>query len=101
MPVDGEAVIGVALRLRPDRLPLGEQARDQARGVAHRVVGRGREVVGGREGLAAQKEEGLKERLAAIRCLQPGPPIRSGCRVFSADGAEIGVLQGCFDDTFG
>ncbi|NNC90128.1 MAG: glycine cleavage system aminomethyltransferase GcvT [Akkermansiaceae bacterium] len=46
----------------------------------------------GREVLAAQKEEGLAERLAAIRCVAKGPPVRAGAPVLGADGEQLGVL---------
>lgn len=46
----------------------------------------------GRSAMLAQKSQGLKERLAAIRCLEPGPPIRPGAVVQNADGEEISRL---------
>ena len=46
----------------------------------------------GREALAAQKEKGLSERLAALRCAESGPPVRSGCAVQNQEGVEIGRL---------
>lgn len=46
----------------------------------------------GRAKLAKQKEEGVTRRLAAIRCVEPGPPVRSGCKVLDAAGREAGVL---------
>ncbi len=46
----------------------------------------------GREVLAAQKSEGLTERLAAIRCVENGPPIRPGAAVRDGEGNEIGRL---------
>jgi aminomethyltransferase len=47
--------------------------------------------VGG-EALRAQKREGLHERLAAIRCVNNGPPVRPGCPVLAVDGRELGRL---------
>ena len=46
----------------------------------------------GREALAAQKSNGLTERLAAVKCLEPGPPIRPGCAVLDREGHELGRL---------
>jgi|TARA_B100000959_G_C14943415_1_gene608843 aminomethyltransferase len=46
----------------------------------------------GREALAAQKSNGLTERLAAVKCLEPGPPIRPGCAVLDREGHEVGRL---------
>ena len=46
----------------------------------------------GREALAAQKSDGLTERLAAVKCLEPGPPIRPGCAVLDREGHELGRL---------
>jgi aminomethyltransferase len=46
----------------------------------------------GREVLAAQNSEGLTERLAAIRCVENGPPIRPGAAVRDGEGNEIGRL---------
>ena len=46
----------------------------------------------GREALMAQKAEGLVERLAAVKCLEEGPPIRAGCTVMDGDGNELGRL---------
>ena len=46
----------------------------------------------GRGALAAQKSQGLKERLVAIRCLEAGPPIRPGAVVQDREGNEISRL---------
>lgn len=46
----------------------------------------------GRAALVAQKSQGLQERLTALRCTEAGPPIRPGCAVLDAKGAEIGRL---------
>ena len=46
----------------------------------------------GLEVLAAQKSAGLSERLAAVKCLEPGPPIRPGCAVLDGEGQEVGRL---------
>ena len=46
----------------------------------------------GRDVLAAQKSNGLTERLAAVKCLEPGPPIRPGCAVLDREGHEVGRL---------
>jgi aminomethyltransferase len=46
----------------------------------------------GREVLVKQKAGGLPTRLAAIQCLEKGPPIRAGAEVFSPDGEALGTL---------
>ena len=46
----------------------------------------------GRGALVAQKSQGLKERLVAIRCLEAGPPIRPGAVVQDREGNEISRL---------
>ncbi len=46
----------------------------------------------GREVLVAQKAGGLAERLAAVKCLEEGPPIRPGCTVMDGDGDAVGRL---------
>lgn len=46
----------------------------------------------GREVLLAQKSEGLSEVLTPLICLESGPPIRPGCKVFAPDGQELGRL---------
>lgn len=46
----------------------------------------------GRDVLVAQKSNGLTERLAAVKCLEPGPPIRPGCAVLDREGHEVGRL---------
>jgi aminomethyltransferase len=46
----------------------------------------------GRGALVAQKSQGLSERLAAIRCLEAGPPIRPGTVVQDSEGKEISRL---------
>ena len=46
----------------------------------------------GREVLLAQKSEGLSEVLTPLVCLESGPPIRPGCKVFAPDGQELGRL---------
>lgn len=43
----------------------------------------------GRDPLLLQKEEGVRERLAAIRCDEKGPPVRAGCPVFSPGGEQL------------
>ena len=46
----------------------------------------------GRKVLLAQKSEGLSEVLTPLICLESGPPIRPGCKVFAPDGQELGRL---------
>ena len=50
------------------------------------------DFVGGR-GLRSQKSEGLQESLAAVRCLEMGPPIRPGCAVLDGEGRTLGRLS--------
>ena len=42
--------------------------------------------------LLAQKSEGLSEVLTPLVCLESGPPIRPGCKLFAPDGQELGRL---------
>lgn len=54
----------------------------------------------GRDVLKKQKEEGLKERLVAIKYTGKGPPPRAHYGVFTKDGDQIGELSsGVFSPT--
>jgi aminomethyltransferase len=46
----------------------------------------------GREALLRQKEEGLKERLAALQYTDKGAPPRAHYEVFAPDGTRLGEL---------
>lgn len=47
----------------------------------------------GRDVLKKQKEEGMKERLVAIKYLEKGAPPRAHYGVFTKDGVQIGELS--------
>ena len=70
--------------LSPDRTPLEA-------GLGF-FVDLEKEDLMGIEVLAAQKSDGLPERLVAIKCLESGPPVRPGCGVMDVEGQEVGRL---------